>query len=40
MLHNAKGSAIAALPFFDSLNYLRHLEGCDAGFGYRVVLYS
>jgi hypothetical protein len=40
MLCSRKGSASAALPFFDSLNYLRDLEGCYAGFGNRVVLYS
>ncbi len=40
MLCSKKGSASAALPFFDSLNYLRDLEGCDTGLGDRVVLYS
>src|ERR1700738_883095 len=40
MLRSEKGSAIAALPFFDSLNCLRDLEGCDAGFRNRVVMCS
>src|SRR4030081_1951149 len=40
MLRSRKGSASGALPFFDSLNYLRDLEGCYAGFGYRVILFA